>query len=471
MYAKVWNYLRGSVLFQCESPAPERVLNLCGVYGIPFWDVQWETAERFTLRTTRQGAAALEDAAAECGAELRRMEEWGAPTALRRMRRRYVLWGTLAAVLALFWYGNTFIWDFQVTGNETVPTEKILRALENSGVTTGTRSLSFDQEELRNHVLLELGDISWLSVNVKGCTAHVQVVERKRPPEIVDRSARANVVAARDGLVTRVEALDGKALVMAGSTVTKGQLLISGVADSKFGVVRFMQGRGRVYARTWYELSVRVPMTAVEKSGEGKTTTRVALDVGKQRIKIYGKGSMLGTGCDKIVTYHPLTLPFGLRLPLTLAVETTTAYDTQSADRTAAQALIPMFEAAKADGVEFYYGMRPTRITDDGVYYKKVEMDEEGNITSTSEEQFFPCSSVIIAISQGAQNRIVSTTTGLEMSSHGLLATDEHGHTTREGIFASGDVVLGARTVVEAVKYSKQVAEEMDEYLTKRREK
>ena len=126
---------------------------------------------------------------------------------------------------------------------------------------------------------------------------------------------------------------------------------------------------------------------------------------------------------------------------------------------------------AKADGVEFYYGMRPTRITDDGVYYKKVEMDEEGNITSTSEEQFFPCSSVIIAISQGAQNRIVSTTTGLEMSSHGLLATDEHGHTTREGIFASGDVVLGARTVVEAVKYSKQVAEEMDEYLTKRCEK
>ena len=266
------------------------------------------------------------------------MEEWGAPTALRRMRRRYVLWGTLAAVLALFWYGNTFIWDFQVTGNDTVPTEKILRALENNGVTIGTRSLSFDQEELRNHVLLELGDISWLSVNVKGCTAHVQVVERKRPPEIVDRNARTNMVAARDGLVTRVEALDGKALVMAGSTVTKGQLLISGVADSKFGVVRFMQGRGRVYARTWYELSVRVPMTAVEKRGEGKTTTRVALDVGKQRIKIYGKGSMLGAGCDKIVTYHPLTLPFGLRLPLTLAVETTTAYDTQSADRTAAQA-------------------------------------------------------------------------------------------------------------------------------------
>ncbi len=36
---------------------------------------------------------------------------------------------------------------------------------------------------------------------------------------------------------------------------------------------------------------------------------------------------------------------------------------------------------------------------------------------------------------------------------------------TRPGVFASGDVVLGARTVVEAVAYSKVVAEAMDRYL------
>jgi len=42
---------------------------------------------------------------------------------------------------------------------------------------------------------------------------------------------------------------------------------------------------------------------------------------------------------------------------------------------------------------------------------------------------------------------------------------DEMGRTSRPGIFASGDVVNGARTVVEAVAYSKQVAEAMDEYI------
>ena len=125
-------------------------------------------------------------------------------------------------------------------------------------------------------------------------------------------------------------------------------------------------------------------------------------------------------------------------------------------------------EYAIADGVEFCYGARPVEITDEGVIFQQASFDEQGNVTALSEPRLHPASAVVVAISQGAQNRIVSTTTGLEMTSHGLLATDEQGRTTREGIFASGDVVLGARTVVEAVRYSKQVADEMDAYLQSR---
>jgi glutamate synthase (NADPH/NADH) small chain len=47
----------------------------------------------------------------------------------------------------------------------------------------------------------------------------------------------------------------------------------------------------------------------------------------------------------------------------------------------------------------------------------------------------------------------------------GLLVTNTFGETTRDGIFAAGDVVLGAKTVVQAVNYSKQVADAMDEYM------
>ena len=60
---------------------------------------------------------------------------------------------------------------------------------------------------------------------------------------------------------------------------------------------------------------------------------------------------------------------------------------------------------------------------------------------------------------------IVSTTSGLEANASGLLVADEHGKTSRKGIFASGDVVNGARTVVEAVAHSKIVAESMHQYI------
>ena len=139
----------------------------------------------------------------------------------------------------------------------------------------------------------------WLTVNIRGCTAHVQVVERQRPPHLYTDGEKTNVVAARDGLVTKVQALDGQAQVLAGTTVTAGQVLISGVVDSDRRGYRLLHGLGQVWARTWYEMSVSVPLTVQEKERETGAVTRLALDVGRKRIKIYGKGSMTGPDCDK----------------------------------------------------------------------------------------------------------------------------------------------------------------------------
>ena len=123
-------------------------------------------------------------------------------------------------------------------------------------------------------------------------------------------------------------------------------------------------------------------------------------------------------------------------------------------------------EYAIADGVEFIYGARPVALTEQGVLYRQAELNETGDVVQVADTvQCFPADSIIVAVSQGAQHRIVNSTTGLEVTERGLLATDTEGRTTRKGIFASGDVVLGARTVVEAVAYSKRVAEAMDAYL------
>lgn len=121
---------------------------------------------------------------------------------------------------------------------------------------------------------------------------------------------------------------------------------------------------------------------------------------------------------------------------------------------------------AKIDGVEFIVHVEPVEIVDDGVIFVELECDGKGNLSPIhGTENLYPADSTIIAISQGPRDRIVSTTTGLEVNEQGLLVTNTFGETTRDGIFAAGDVVRGAKTVVEAVAYSKQVADAMDEYM------
>uniref|UniRef100_UPI004056B918 NAD(P)-dependent oxidoreductase n=1 Tax=Agathobacter sp. TaxID=2021311 RepID=UPI004056B918 len=124
------------------------------------------------------------------------------------------------------------------------------------------------------------------------------------------------------------------------------------------------------------------------------------------------------------------------------------------------------FEYATLEGVEFVYCKIPVEIVDEGVIFADALEHEDGSVELIpNTEKLYPADSVIISISQGPASRLVNTTKGLEANARGLIATDEEGHTSVPGIFASGDVVKGARTVVEAVAYSKVVAEAMDRYM------
>lgn len=106
-----------------------------------------------------------------------------------------------------------------------------------------------------------------------------------------------------------------------------GQVLLSGVADSPRGC-RYMRATGRIWARTWYEWTVPVPLETVLKDGTEpvKTRTHTALDLGRHRIALPAGDSILQgrENCDKIIRYRVVQLPFGLRLPVTLVRETVT---------------------------------------------------------------------------------------------------------------------------------------------------
>ena len=322
------NYLRGEVTLRVTSGFPERVLNLCAARGISLWDVKWQGAAEFTCCLSRRDHRRLRQAARELDCELKVERRAGVPFLLGKARRRQVLLWGLCGCFALLVVGSFFIWDFEIQGNRTVPDEEILRSLEKNGITLGTFGFSVDSEDLRNHVLLDIPELSWIAVNVSGCRAHVVVRERTFAPETAERDTPANVVAARDGLVVDIRALEGDKQVLPGTTVEKGQILISGVEDLDTTGARILPSMGQVWARTWRELTVEMPLTAERKVYTGQEKTRYAVIFGTNRIKFYGNSSADGVYYDKIIHRTKLTLPGGLALPVTWVKERWRAYET-----------------------------------------------------------------------------------------------------------------------------------------------
>ena len=121
---------------------------------------------------------------------------------------------------------------------------------------------------------------------------------------------------------------------------------------------------------------------------------------------------------------------------------------------------------AALEGVRFLYNKCTVEIREDGVVLADSQVGEDGRVSPVpGTEKVYPCTGVIIAVSQSAESNLVRSTRDIDTRGSGLLVVDEDGHTSRPGVFAAGDAASGARTVVEAVANSKRVAEAMHAYM------
>ncbi|MBQ6346115.1 MAG: NAD(P)-dependent oxidoreductase [Clostridia bacterium] len=127
---------------------------------------------------------------------------------------------------------------------------------------------------------------------------------------------------------------------------------------------------------------------------------------------------------------------------------------------------------AELDGAEFVFGMQIEKITDDGPVFKKAIFDENDSIVGYEDEPVqVQADSTVISISQVPRGKLVRTTDGLMADEHGTLIVDDDCMTTRPGVFAAGDVVTGAKTVVHAVDGAKKAAAAMIRYMEQAGEK
>lgn len=343
------NLLRGGVRLEVTGAFPERFLNLCAQRRVTFWAVERPDSHTLRLTVAWSDRKGLEELGGRTGCTLTEQKKTGAPPFLLRFRRRYAFLAGLILAIGAVCILSRFVLVIDVEGNDRLPTQTILTELRRQGLRPGVYGPSLAVKEITNEALLNMEELSWMAINLRGIRAQVLVRERIWKPELVDETVLGDIVAEAPGIVTRLEAWSGDAAVEEGATVLPGDVLIRGSIQMdppmwSEAPVRWMPVRamGKVEGRTWRTLSAALPLTAEVKAYTGEEESRWSVTVFGRRRDFLQNSGIPFDRYDKISRTWNLTLPGGTVLPFSLRRETCRSYETavRSIDPAAAQAML-----------------------------------------------------------------------------------------------------------------------------------
>lgn len=136
-------------------------------------------------------------------------------------------------VIGCLYYLTGFVWVIEITGMEKLSADQIAAVLADQGIKVGAAKAQIRPNYLENLLLTQFPELSWAGVSLKGVLMQVAVAEQASPD--LAEVQYGDMVAADSGLVTQVVPFRGTALVSAGSTVKKGDVLISGEYYDQYG--------------------------------------------------------------------------------------------------------------------------------------------------------------------------------------------------------------------------------------------
>ncbi|EGO62071.1 NADPH-dependent glutamate synthase [Acetonema longum] len=134
-------------------------------------------------------------------------------------------------------------------------------------------------------------------------------------------------------------------------------------------------------------------------------------------------------------------------------------------------------EHAKEEGIQFHLLTAPVKINGNDknwvtslecIRMQLGEPDQSGRrrpLPLEGSNFELPVDTVIMAIGQGPNPLVQQTTPGLAVNKHGNITADEAGFTSKEGVFAGGDIVTGAATVILAMGAGKKAAAAIHDYV------
>ena len=330
-------FFLGSVYISADYDNITPLLNLCMYESIPYTDFKAER-DKVILRFRMSAFKKLRREADARGICYTVEKKSGLPLILGKYRYRAGLMLGIALSAFLVFASHQFVWDIEVVGNEKMTSGEVVSLLDEYGFSVGSRISSVNTDKIENKILIDSDEISWLSINIVGTVATVEVRERAAAESQSVSQRPANLVAKKSGIIEEVRIFRGKAMVGAGKYVEKGELLVSGLFDSVQEGFRYTRAAGEIYARTTEEFYIEIPYEYEGKTYTGGGYSNKYLNFFDFSMNISKKGGNEGALYDKISIVEECSILGVVDTPFSLSTERYLEYETVSLTRTPEEA-------------------------------------------------------------------------------------------------------------------------------------
>lgn len=322
---RIISFFRGSVRLHIKGISSESFMNFMAGQRLRFWDVVQLSELELECSVFASSYKKLTRLAEGKGFDITSAKTQGLPKLMSLAIHRpvfvagFILCAFLLAVLP------RFVWTIRIDGNETVQAELIRRIMDDYGVHFGADGRQIDSEMLKIRIMNDIPALKWCAVNQKGGCVTIEVAEREAVPDSEVDHSITNVIAERDGVITKTEIYGGFRRCRVGDAVEKGQILISGV-ESFEKSTQLTHAFGEIYAMTGREMTAKTPQNHTTKQYTGSSKTHYSLIIGRKRINLFGNTGILEGSCDKIIRREQLELPGAYTFPVWLEEETLIYY-------------------------------------------------------------------------------------------------------------------------------------------------
>ena len=229
---KVFWWILGYVRFSFIGGFNDGFINRCYEERINVQNLKTDKGELYGECLAREYIK-LHRIARNSGGRLKIIKKHGFIFPLLRLRNRWGLFVGAVLFIIITSFLSGFIWNVEIVGTEKMSKSEISAFLEENGVKNGANRKSIDKNKIENLMMASFDEIAWAHINELGTTARVEINETKPKPEIVDYAKPANIKAKKDGFIVKASVTSGWAEAKIGDSVTKGDLLISGIYESE----------------------------------------------------------------------------------------------------------------------------------------------------------------------------------------------------------------------------------------------